>query len=237
MSQFSTRPLYLQVRDAVAGRIASGEWKPNTAVPNENELARELGVSPGTMRKALDLLEHEGLITRRQGRGTFVNDPASFELATRYNRIHALDGKRIVGDIKVLEMNEAPATQLERERLHLREGELVFRLKRTRAYKGKNYLAEEVALPAALFPKLLETDLCSGGIVKIAYAYGVLLGPAVERISVGLASPLAAENLNLAEGAPIFILDRTIATRDGRPAEWRKAECTMADMHYRVETV
>ena len=48
-SRFSTRPLYLQVRDALGERIAGGEWKPSTAIPNEGDLARQFGVSPGTI--------------------------------------------------------------------------------------------------------------------------------------------------------------------------------------------
>ena len=67
-TRFSTRPLYLQLRDALAERIAHGEWKPGTAIPNESDLAREFGVSSGTMRKALDMMEAEHLLTRRQGR-------------------------------------------------------------------------------------------------------------------------------------------------------------------------
>ena len=65
---FSNRPLYLQLSDALAERIAKGEWKPHAAIPNEGDLAREFGVSPGTMRKALDLLEGQRLVSRRQGR-------------------------------------------------------------------------------------------------------------------------------------------------------------------------
>jgi GntR family transcriptional regulator len=78
-SRFSSRPLYLQARDAMAERIAAGEYKPLTPIPNEADLAREFGVSPGTMSKALDMLEAERLLTRRQGRGTFVNDQSSAE--------------------------------------------------------------------------------------------------------------------------------------------------------------
>ena len=65
-ARFSAAPLYEQVKDTIAQQIADGQWKPNLAMPNENELARVLGVSPGTMRKALDLLESEGLVVRRQ---------------------------------------------------------------------------------------------------------------------------------------------------------------------------
>jgi GntR family transcriptional regulator len=75
--KFMNRPLYLQLRDALAERIAQGEWRPGSAIPNESDLAREFGVSAGTMRKALDLMEAERLLTRRQGRGTFVNDQCS----------------------------------------------------------------------------------------------------------------------------------------------------------------
>src|SRR6188474_3550536 len=99
-NRFSTRPLYLQLRDALAERIAHGEWKPGTAIPNESDLAREFGVSSGTMRKALDLMEGEHLLTRRQGRGTFVNDQSSEELAERFSNIHAAEGERIAGESK-----------------------------------------------------------------------------------------------------------------------------------------
>ena len=46
---FSTKPLYVQVRDALAERIATGQWKSGTSIPNEKDLAREFGVSAGTM--------------------------------------------------------------------------------------------------------------------------------------------------------------------------------------------
>ena len=99
-SRFSTRPLYLQLRDALAERIAHGEWRPGTAIPNESDLAREFGVSSGTMRKALDLMEGEHLLTRRQGRGTFVNDQSSDEMAMRFNNVRSKDGQRVCGRVR-----------------------------------------------------------------------------------------------------------------------------------------
>lgn len=71
---FDTTPLYKQVRDALAQRIAAGEWQPRDAIPNEHDLAVEFGVSGGTMRKAMDDLEADGFIHRQQGRGTFVRE-------------------------------------------------------------------------------------------------------------------------------------------------------------------
>lgn len=69
-----TLPLYQQITETLAARIAAGEWPPGAALPSEAALARDLDVSQGTLRKALGQLAAEGLVTRRQGRGTFIPD-------------------------------------------------------------------------------------------------------------------------------------------------------------------
>src|SRR5258706_2679685 len=66
------RRLYAQVRERLIERIRSGEWKPGQLIANEFEIAAEFGVSQGTARKAIGDLASEGLVVRRQGRGTFV---------------------------------------------------------------------------------------------------------------------------------------------------------------------
>src|SRR5919202_6832930 len=66
------RPLYRQVRALLVRRLAEGVWQPGQLLPSEGQLAAELGVSQGTVRKALDALTAERLLVRRQGRGTFV---------------------------------------------------------------------------------------------------------------------------------------------------------------------
>src|SRR5207302_253934 len=73
-SKLSRRPLYMQVCDELIKRMTDGHWKPGSLLPNEIDLARELDVSPGTMRKALDVLEADKLVERRQGHGTVVTD-------------------------------------------------------------------------------------------------------------------------------------------------------------------
>src|SRR3712207_8929619 len=66
------RPLYRQVRDVLVKRIADGVWQTGQILPSEPEIAQDLGVSAGTVRKALDEMTAENLVVRRQGRGTFV---------------------------------------------------------------------------------------------------------------------------------------------------------------------
>ena len=66
-------PLYHQIQSLLRERIHAGEWADSQCMPTEIGLAREYGVSIGTMRKALEKLEHSRLIVRKQGLGTFVN--------------------------------------------------------------------------------------------------------------------------------------------------------------------
>ena len=233
-SRFSTRPLYLQARDAIAQRIAAGEWKPHTAIPNENELAREFGVSPGTMRKALDLAEAERLLTRRQGRGTFINDPSSDEHGERYNSIRGRDGKCVDRDVEVLNLLETTVNERECLRLHLRLRERVIRIRRLRLTDGKPYMLEDLAMPAKLFPDLTHQD-ASQRFVVLAQQSGVLLGKGEERLAIGAAAPDVAAALQVDEGATVMRLDRVIYTLEGKPAEWRLGQCVMDGRHYLAE--
>ena len=223
--QLATRPIYLQLRDALADRIASGQWKPGAAIPNEGDLAREFGVSAGTMRKALSLLENEHLITRRQGRGTYVNDPAAEGLVDRFCNVRGAEGKPIVGRVEVSEVSEAVANATERERLQLSNKNSVWRIRRVRYEADSAFMYEDVSLPVELFPELSDS---SSRIVVLAPRYGLLLGKAEERLSVGTATEPAATALCLAPRSPVMVLDRVVRTIDGRPVEWRLGQCRLA---------
>src|SRR5215207_4706749 len=75
----SFRPLYEQIKVLLTNSLVAREWKPGEAIPSEMELAARYHVSQGTVRKAIDALAAEHIVTRRQGKGTFVashNEPA-----------------------------------------------------------------------------------------------------------------------------------------------------------------
>jgi GntR family transcriptional regulator len=232
--RFLTQPLYMQLRDVLAQRIASGEWKSGNAVPNEIDLARELGVSQGTVRRSLDLLESEHVVTRRQGRGTFVLDPASPGVLGRYTNILSNKGDRVVGEISAVEVAQGTADEKERKLLLLPPDAEVYRLRRTQSCKSKPFLVEQVVLPVALFPGVSEREWGSRRLTEIAPSHGVLLAGAVENVTPGVASAATATALHIREGAPVLILERLISTRDGKPAQWRRAECVLGGLQYKV---
>ena len=235
-NHFSTRPLYLQLRDALAERVAGGEWRPGAAIPNEGDLAREFGVSAGTMRKALDLLEDEHLLTRRQGRGTFVNDQSSEELAIRFCNVRKADGRRIVSQFRDLKISEETADEMERARLQLAPKDRVFRAHRVRLDKDRPFMVETLSVPAALFPDLAKANAAAlPHVAELAQRHGILLGKAEERVSVETATTDIAKALEIEVGAPVVVLDRVVFGLDRRPVEWRMGRCHLAGGHYLAE--
>ncbi len=74
------RLIAAQIARSLQERIAAGEWA-DARVPPERHLAADLGVARNTVRRAMQLLEATGAITRHVGRGTFVAAPASPSMA------------------------------------------------------------------------------------------------------------------------------------------------------------
>ena len=68
-------PLYQQVIDIIKNEINSGAYKAGERIPNEFELAESYKVGRVTVRRAIEELVQQGYLTKRQGKGTFVNAP------------------------------------------------------------------------------------------------------------------------------------------------------------------
>lgn len=68
-------PYYEQLYQGIRANIRNGLLKPGTPFPSEREFMESLGIARTTLRRALEQLEKEGLVSRRHGVGTFVSEP------------------------------------------------------------------------------------------------------------------------------------------------------------------
>ena len=229
------RPLYLQVQDELTARIASGAWKPGEPISNEGDLARELGVSSGTVRKALELMEAQRVIRRRQGRGTFVNDQTSPELSARFSNFRGPDGELVDGSVASVKIDEGVADDQERQRLQLAAADPVYRIRRVHVHRGQIFMVEHATVPAALFPGLAGRRDIAGSITELAREYGILLGKAEQRLSPGASTPAAAETLGIAAGTPVMRRDRVVFLLNGPSVEWAVAQCHLDGGYYVAE--
>ena len=225
--KFSVEPLYVQVRNLLAQRIADGVWPPGGMLPNEIELARELGVSSGTVRKALDTLESERLVVRRQGRGTSVVDQASGEVAARFSNIRDRSGARIISEAELIEQTAATANEVERQRLDLKADDPIVRTVRLRRYKGRPFMHEASVLAVGRFREMGEDEPGNYRISALAQRHGIHLGRAVEHVTVANPEAGVAKLLGVTPSTWLLKLDRIVHTSGDGPVEWRVGLCAL----------
>lgn len=223
---FDIRPLYMQVYDKLVSMIANGTWKPGEMIPNEIQLARDVGVSVGTMRKALQVMVDRALLTRHQGRGTYVADQEK-RAETPYDnlrdsRLEPLNWRATKTDMTVAEADATEATALA-----LRAGTPVLRIRRVMADDATaTVLVENSTLPQHRFPGLqLEKANLSLPIWMLARRSGILLGAASENVQLYSATAREAGILNGTVGEPLLLLTRVILSLENVPVEFRRAYC------------
>lgn len=231
---FNSAPLYVQLRADLTRRIARGDWKRGDNIPNELDLAREYGLSPGTVRKALDWLESAHLIVRQQGRGTFVATPSSEDLSRRFDRLRTLADHHVDPEFQTIEKGVKDATTEEAYHLALRSNAKVFAVTRLRLARGRPLLVERVSVSLEMFPSLADSQ-APYDLANASETDGVLLGLGDESLTLVAADEAVAGHLGIAKGTRVVLLERTISTIENQPAEWRQCWCNLEGYRYKIE--
>jgi len=231
-------PIYQQLRDEFAASICRGIWSPREPVPSENKLAEMHGVAVGTVRKAIEGLVAEGLLERRQGKGTFVRRPDFGNALFRFFRLSGTNGETLRPSARILERHTEPADAAAATALDIPTGTPLICLFRTRCVEGRPILVEDIAIEARRFAPLAElpTDKF-GDLLYPLYddMCGELVARANETIRFGIASQRIATALGLAEGTALAIIERIAFGPDGRPLEWRCSYGPADRFSYKIE--
>jgi DNA-binding FadR family transcriptional regulator len=92
---------------SLSSRIKSGEWSAASMLPNERALAESYGVARNTVRRAMDVIEQEGLISREVGRGTMIREQPSDDMLDLMRRIAGTSPLDIVNMRLIIEPQAA----------------------------------------------------------------------------------------------------------------------------------
>jgi GntR family transcriptional regulator len=227
------RPLYKQVREALVRRIAERVWPPGHPLPSEMELAAELNVSQGTVRKALDEMAQDNLVVRRQGRGTFVGVHDEKRILFQFFKLVPDDGHSVFPESRVIAVEEGPADEAERARLRLEDRrEAVIRIRRVRSLGGAPSIVETIRVPSRLFPGLAAGDIPNNVYALYADRFGISVARAREKLKAVNAAPEVAGLIGVAPGTARMEIDRTALAVDGAVVEWRLSLCRTDRYHY-----
>jgi GntR family transcriptional regulator len=227
------RPLYQQVKETLLSRLIDGTWPPGVLLPSEMQLAHELNVSQGTVRKALDGLTAERLLVRAQGKGTFVAQIEDSKNLFRFFRLTPDDESQQFPESSTRSLRLQKAGAAARQNLGLGSGGQVWILERIRRLSGRPVIHEAITLPATRFPGL-DRHLPIPNNVDAFYAsrFGLTIGRATERLKAVIASKRSAALLGCTAKTPLLHIDRIAYSLDGSPIEWRSSDCLTDEFHY-----
>ena len=229
-------PLYEMVDSLIRKRLVENVWSPGAMLPSEMQLARELGVSQGTVRRALDGLVAEGLLNRRQGLGTFVSEMKDRRSLFLFFNMVGDDGRQEMPAARLIDMETGEADATEAARLGIAAGAGVRRFRRLRLFRGAPAIVERVVVPDALLPGLGEDGALPDHLFRhYETAFGVTVVGASESLRAVAATPEEAALLDLEPGAPLLEIDRVAHALQGRPVEWRVSRCDTSTHAYRVD--
>lgn len=233
------KPLYAQVRDALVQRLIDGTWLPGQMIPSEMDLAKEIKVSQGTVRKALDAMTAENLLVRRQGRGTFVSQPEESRILFQFFRLtkDMEENATPFPQSEMLQCELTKANPTERKLLRLQDSaeKKIWRMERLRRFGADAILMETLSLPASRFTGF---D-CHGPIPNNVYEFfsahwGITIARADERLKAIAASNTDAAQLGVEANTPLLCIERVGYDLENTPVELRISRCLTTDIHYRA---
>lgn len=216
----SGNPAYQRLRHVLRRQIEDGGLSPGQALPPERDLATLLGVSRVTVRKALSGLVAEGLLSQRQGAGTFVAERIikSFSRLSSFTddlRARGLRPRSVFLDREVGEV-----TPEESMALNLSPGARVIRLTRLR-YAGDEPLAiEHSAVPEAV---LADPDAVESSLYEALDRHGGRPVRALQRLRAVAFDAAQSRLLGLPLGSPGLLIERRGFLADGRVVEFSRS--------------
>lgn len=210
-------PLYLKIGELLHREIAAGRWLPGERLPPESQLADDLGVAVGTLRKALAALEEEGLLERRQGSGTYVQRAPEGEAIYQFFRLELLEGGGMPS-ADVIALNQRRSGSVAQQLAD--EPPSQWEVRRLRCLNNQAVAAEQISFSTSHAPDLAKSDLHESLYVHYREHFSFWIARVEDKISCEQAPKWVSELLGLSEQAYCVRVERRGFSNEDRAEEF-----------------
>ncbi len=217
----SYEPAYSQLANIMRAQIAAGLFRSGDQLPSEAQLRQRYHVSPMTVRRAVNILLTQGLVTTAQGRGTFVKGPDISEAVFELHGLKEYVVQRDSARVRLLEARIVPATKRTARKLNVEPGQWVVFIRR---------LLINADIPISYHREFLLYDPrrpIVEGELEVTSLEGLIWGSGQCVVQGGLLTIEAvtlrdeeAQLLKLAPGGPAFLMEHVFRDFDEHPVSW-----------------
>lgn len=218
-------PRHHRVFTVLRGQIIDGHYSPDAPMPGEIELSGMFAVSRVTVRRALERLQREGFIERRQGVGTFAR-PQMPGRTQQGDLAGFIDNLLLYGlktDVRVLEFGYVNAPRDIAQQLGVRADEKVQKAVRLRSYQGRPLSHVTTFIPEAIGRRFTRHDIEQDRLLALLNEASGGIASAHQRISATAADPTVASLLDVDYGSPLLSITRVVRDADDRPINHLRA--------------
>jgi GntR family transcriptional regulator len=218
MPDTAALPLYLRIAETLIRDIRAGRLTEGARLPPERDMARDMGVSVGTLRHALDELQAKGLLTRIQGSGNYIRntpEPSHIYAFFRLERIEGggLPTAHLLSFDRLPKPGDAPPFGPAPD---------AWRIRRLRHLGPDPAAIEEIWLDAARAPSLAPEDLSESLYLTYRQRLRLTIARAEDRVGVAPVPDWAPPAFAPAPNNPAGLIERRAWADDGQPTEYSR---------------
>ncbi len=221
MKKVKSPQLYLLAKGEILDYIHENGLEIGTLLPPESHFVSQLGISRGTLREAMRVLEEEGVIKRKQGIGTLICDTKNLIRSTldiNESVSEMIIGKGMKPGSKDTTFQKIAADKQLAKKLNLTPGDPVISLTRVRTANDSPVAYTIDFLPLALVPDNFPQDFKSGSLYTyIEERLGLELSNSMLKIYPTKAPNSIARSLEIKQGDLLLLLEQTDTSTDNVP--------------------
>jgi GntR family transcriptional regulator len=219
LDESSPTPLYLQLQRLIQNQVRAGRLQAGEALPSERDLARQLGISRVTVRKAISGLVEKGILVQHWGSGTFIAPTMRVEqaLSSLSSFTDDMRTRGLTPGSRLIERSCGPAAPKESMALGLSPGEKVSRLQRLRLAGDVPMAIEIATVPARFLP---DPDMVAHSLYATLAERGCAPRRALQRLHAVLLNTEQARLLNVPAASAALYIERRSFLEDGTPVEF-----------------
>jgi GntR family transcriptional regulator len=225
LSADSNVPLYYQLVGIIKRNIAAGLLTPGDLLPSEAELCKALAISRSTVRQAIGTLESEGLVVRRQGKGTFIAEPkvrrrteSVYSFTSEINAMGKTPSSAII-EFAIITPPEDIVRMLELRSADTR----CYKFTRVRKVDGEPLILETSYYPQYIYPNLTRELLETHSFYSLLYEVGVVPETALDSYQAVCCTTEEAALLGCEAGSPCFFVQRRTRSSAGELYEFTQS--------------
>lgn len=232
------KPIVDQIDELLRQRIYDAVYPPGSRLPSESELLEEFGVSRATIRTALTRLATEGLIIRKQGDGTYVNEhlqDVNAQMGGLWEYVRLIRRSGHEAAIRELQAQARPATSIEAEALVLEPDTPVLSMTRLFLADERPVILAMNAIPQPLIQADKEDVDGSLPLRRLLQEYcGQKIAYAIFNVRATLAEDEVAETLGHEVGAPLLQINTTFYNANNEAIAYGKSYYDDAFLNLRL---